>query len=288
MGKCLFALLATIVIVNGQSFKYDQQNLWDPQNCGSQKTRQSPINLVSTKKESIKNNNLHLSYNGTNAQHIQLNIVNKGYTIVTENNDKYLDLFTTDINGKSYNYQILQFHLHAPSEHQINGKSYDLEIHFVFTLLPVDSGKTQDILAVLGVMFQVDDTKGENPFLKSIQASYDANTQNQAIPTTDIDATFFKDLVKTPYYKYQGSLTTPPCHEHVNWHVLTTPQTMTTSQLNFYKSKWAGNATFANGAGNNRNIINAGNRGVTLVEGFGSRTFALISATISMVIFAFF
>jgi carbonic anhydrase len=28
-------------------------------------------------------------------------------------------------------YQILQFHLHAPSEHTFNGKFYDLELHLV-------------------------------------------------------------------------------------------------------------------------------------------------------------
>lgn len=44
-------------------------------------------------------------------------------------NDAELQLTFAD-GSKSY-YEPLQFHWHAPSEHTVNGKQYDLEVHFV-------------------------------------------------------------------------------------------------------------------------------------------------------------
>lgn len=57
---------------------------------------------------------------------------------------------------------LLQYHMHAPSEHTVDGELYDLEFHFVHN----DSA---GVLSVLGVFF--DQEKGgtdENPFIKSL------------------------------------------------------------------------------------------------------------------------
>jgi carbonic anhydrase len=35
--------------------------------------------------------------------------------------------------GTSIELQPVQFHMHAPSEHTIDGRSYDLEVHIVHT-----------------------------------------------------------------------------------------------------------------------------------------------------------
>ena len=58
---------------------------------------------------------------------------------------------TVKVNAKAGNlmigsekYDLLQYHIHAPSEHVINGKTYPLEIHFVH-------GTPDGKLAVLGV-----------------------------------------------------------------------------------------------------------------------------------------
>jgi carbonic anhydrase len=41
-------------------------------------------------------------------------------------------LSMTDLNGIGpLNYVCTQFHFHSPAEHKINGKQYDLELHFV-------------------------------------------------------------------------------------------------------------------------------------------------------------
>ena len=56
---------------------------------------------------------------------------------------------------------------------------------------------------------------------------------------------------KRPYYRYSGSLTTPPCSEGVRWIVLREPMTVTREQLAAFRE------TF--GVANNRPVqpINA-------------------------------
>ena len=56
------------------------------------------------------------------------------------------------------------------------------------------------------------------------------------------------------YFTYKGSLTTPDCTESVNWYVMETPLTLTSSQLAKFTAKYAGNKDFAQGNGNNRHV----------------------------------
>jgi carbonic anhydrase len=54
------------------------------------------------------------------------------------------------------------------------------------------------------------------------------------------------------YYKFMGSLTTPPCSENVKWHVLKTPLTISKEQINAFFSQF--------GFPNNRPIQNTNGR----------------------------
>ena len=59
--------------------------------------------------------------------------------------------------GGDLKFTSLQFHFHAKSEHTINGKRYDLEMH---TVHAPDEAKGSDITikySALGLMFDVDD-----------------------------------------------------------------------------------------------------------------------------------
>ena len=46
---------------------------------------------------------------------------------------KAAELELTFADGSKSYFQPLQFHFHAPSEHAVEGKLYDLEVHFVHT-----------------------------------------------------------------------------------------------------------------------------------------------------------
>lgn len=102
-------------------------------------------------------------------------------------------------------FNLIQVHFHTPSEHAINGERFPLTAHFVHA--------TRDgTLGVLGVMFE------EGEANEGLQAIIDAlpNGDGSAIEV-DMGAMVPDDL---NVYRYMGSLTTPPCSENVNWHVV--------------------------------------------------------------------
>lgn len=126
------------------------------------------------------------------------------------------------VDGKQYKF--LQFHFHAGSEHTINGYRYPLEVHLVHA---ADDGS----LAVIGVMF----IKGqENPALAKLISTVRA-TEGSYDPDMKFD---LNDLLPGRWstYRYQGSLTTPPCSEIVSWTVFDTPLTASEEQLKVFET----------------------------------------------------
>lgn len=109
-------------------------------------------------------------------------------------------------------YKFLQFHYHTPSENTVNGKAYPLTAHLVHA---DDDGN----LAVLGVLFEEGEANAQ------VQATIDNIGK-----TADIDVNAILPVDKS-VYNFQGSLTTPPCSEGVNWHVLTNTVTVSKEQI---------------------------------------------------------
>jgi carbonic anhydrase len=105
-------------------------------------------------------------------------------------------------------YDLVQYHFHHPSEHLLAGKGFDLECHFVHRAA---SGK----LAVLGVFV----TPGaENATLKPIFDAMPAEEGRERYVATPVNPA---DLLPrgNGFFRYMGSLTTPPCTEGLTWTV---------------------------------------------------------------------
>ncbi len=109
-------------------------------------------------------------------------------------------------------YRLVQFHFHRPSEHLIDGKRFPMEAHFVHQ-------HTSGALAVVGVLMT---TGGANPaFNKVVTTMPDKEGPAvKADPAIDPNGLLPGDLA---YYRYAGSLTTPPCAETVEWLLLAEP-----------------------------------------------------------------
>jgi carbonic anhydrase len=130
-------------------------------------------------------------------------------------------------------YELVQFHVHTPSEHLINGKPADMELHLVHAT--PDSLKR---LAVLGILI----TEGaENPFFSKFWQQIPAKEGPPVKTDITINAL---DVVprNTSYYFYDGSLTTPPCSEGVRWVLLKQAITASRDQIAKIKTLFGPNA----------------------------------------------
>ncbi|DBA01428.1 TPA: hypothetical protein N0F65_007325 [Lagenidium giganteum] len=116
------------------------------------------------------------------------------------------------INGKVFH--TVQFHFHTPSEHTINGKQMDMEFHLVHQ---ADDGN----LAVIALFFQEGD---ENKFLAQFCKLSIGKIQGDHLNLLDGD-----------YFRYRGSLTTPPYPEGVEWIVLRDVAEASRAQLDAFR-----------------------------------------------------
>lgn len=114
-------------------------------------------------------------------------------------------------------YELVQFHVHTPSEHTIAGEKYPLEVHLVHK---DKDGK----LAVVGVLY---DTGADSKALASVWKKWPAKQNAEKKLDKAFDPTALLPESRN-VYRYEGSLTTPPCSEGVVWNVMR--RTMTDSK----------------------------------------------------------
>jgi carbonic anhydrase len=128
-------------------------------------------------------------------------------------------------------YELLQVHFHRPSEHLIAGKNFPMEAHFVHRNVAGN-------LAVVGVLMS---TGRPNMAFSKVVATMPA----QEGPAVKADAVFNPNGMlpsRRTYYRYSGSLTTPPCSEVVNWLLLTDPIQVAEADVAAFGKLYAMNA----------------------------------------------
>lgn len=133
-----------------------------------------------------------------------------------------------EIEGEHYD--LKQFHFHAPSEHKVSGSPFDLEVHLVHK-------NAEGQLAVIGGLYV---EGAANKGLAKIWQELPEPGTKVAEPISFNPASLLPDA-KT-YYYYDGSLTTPPCSEHVKWFVLTKYQEISPKQVEVFNHVVAYNA----------------------------------------------
>jgi carbonic anhydrase len=133
-----------------------------------------------------------------------------------------------DITYDDTTYPLVQMHFHSPSETTFNGVHFPVELHFVNT---DRAGKS----VVIATMVR---PGAANP---AWQPYIDAlGLAKGASKSVDLD---WSKLLPTDRrsIQFDGSLTTPPCTEGVRWVVLTTPITMSPSQISAFAHAYSGN-----------------------------------------------
>jgi carbonic anhydrase len=128
-------------------------------------------------------------------------------------------------------YDLVQFHFHRPSEEAIRGKHYAMVAHLVHKN---DKGE----LAVVAVLIHAG---ADNAFLKPIFDNFPSGGTESKVAGTDIDLTQLLPA-KRGYYTFEGSLTTPPCSEHVRWFVLKNAVQASKAQVGQFATHYPHNA----------------------------------------------
>ncbi|MEH6607621.1 MAG: carbonic anhydrase family protein, partial [Pseudomonadales bacterium] len=116
-------------------------------------------------------------------------------------------------------FKLLQFHMHSPSEHRVGGETFPLEIHFVHQ-------NSRGEIAVVGALFRTGDSH-EN--LRKIFSG--APLEGETIPSTLALTEIIKLKSIPSYFRYNGSLTTPPCTEGLRWYIFPTVLTVSKEQI---------------------------------------------------------
>ncbi|HEU0221742.1 MAG TPA: carbonic anhydrase family protein [Paracoccaceae bacterium] len=177
---------------------------------------QSPIDLTGAVRAELPTIALHWKAAASDVIHnghaIQVNVRGGGHAL---------------IDGERF--ELVLYHFHAPSEHTVDGRYFPMEVHFVHA-------NAEGRLAVIGVMM----VEGAlNPLFGTIMSL--APAQEGVSPAGILEP---RGLVASlqGLYRYQGSLTTPPCSENVVWTVLRQPVEVGAADIAAFRALFPMNA----------------------------------------------
>ncbi|XP_037227191.1 carbonic anhydrase 4 [Falco rusticolus] len=254
----LFSLhiVKTEAVVGGhwcyQSQKCEQPQCEDPRqwhliDSTCKGNKQSPINIVT--RTVIYDKNLKpLNFEGYNVKgSSKWNIGNNGHTVKVT-----LSTFPKiGGGGLGSKYKAIEFHLHwgvpggqqqylPGSEHSIDGEKQAMELHVVHIREDVsditEAKKNADGVAVLAFFIKVEEeNKNYATLINELEnIKYKGQTaQMEPLPLSSLLPPE-EDLGR--YYRYEGSLTTPDCHEGVIWTVFEKPVELSISQISQFST----------------------------------------------------
>ncbi|CAF4764247.1 unnamed protein product [Rotaria sp. Silwood1] len=233
-------------------------DVWEDSYAACQGMVQSPINIQTA----CTVYNAYPAFQLSSATNVVQNftITNDGHTITASQVDKTAFPLTLSGGGLNGTYEFVNFHLHwgqnykSGSEHQINSENYAGEIHCVY----LNSAINQ--YAVLGIFIQTiksnssssESTGHKRKKRKTKRETINTNNDTLAAweqyfstadPLNDTNESAgislqLSTLMNTNlnnFYRYSGSLTTPPCSENVIWSVFQTPIQISDDELEMFR-----------------------------------------------------
>lgn len=205
-------------------------------------TRQSPIDLeedVCVEVHSLPP--LEVKY--TPAAGLALN--NTGFSWKVNFGSELNNLSGGPLDGE---YRLEQMHAHwgakegRGSEHTLNGKMFDGELHLVHYNTAygsfAEAVDKPDGLAVLGIFLQVGDAHSELDKVTSLLEKIRMKGEDIQVEEEIDPAQLLPGC--DCYFTYPGSLTTPPLLESVTWVVYRDPITISMNQMESMRSLLAG------------------------------------------------
>ncbi|KAI4364244.1 hypothetical protein MLD38_020363 [Melastoma candidum] len=184
---------------------------------------QSPIDLLSERVKVMPKSTVDIrkGYRPTNAT-----LKNRGHDIMLQWDANKAG--SIKINGTDY--YLHQAHWHSPSEHLVNGRRYDLELHMVH-VSPDPNVKNK--IVVVGLLY-----KGglrRNTFLSKLTRKLSKIIDKEEERKMGIINPKSIKMKGYKYLRYMGSLTTPPCTQGVTWFINKKISTASWGQINLLR-----------------------------------------------------
>ncbi|TGZ71371.1 hypothetical protein CRM22_002686 [Opisthorchis felineus] len=250
----IFGVATTIACCcasEGWSYSAKEPEKWAASypNCTGQ--FQSPIDLVDAEvhyNSSLKTVKM-IQLNEVRIEQLSFDLSNNGHSaqISFPEGTFGVSFEGTDMAG----YEVKQLHFHwggdenGGSEHTINGKAYVMETHVVTFKKSYGDFRTaltkNDGLAVLGFLHVINDTARPDENQISVIGSLDTDLQKirNVDETTKLRGFNLSKIMNqvdpNSYYRYGGSLTTPPCTENVMWTIFRQPVSITNKQIEQFR-----------------------------------------------------
>ncbi|RWR99892.1 hypothetical protein B4U79_12932, partial [Dinothrombium tinctorium] len=206
-------------------WSYEDQDNWGRINKNCSGSNQSPINIGYNVKP-----NPGLRLNIPAAPTSNVIVENTGYTAqISFANDQLWQITGSAVNHETFTFSQLHFHwsenYRTGSEHALYGRKFSGEAHFVFynqKYGTFEKASSQpDGLTVLGVFLKLSyyDNQRLNGMITVLGNIEEAKSKIESY----FDVTTVLPFNRKRFFRYSGSLTTPPCSENVNWIVFATP-----------------------------------------------------------------
>ncbi|MGX7052363.1 carbonic anhydrase family protein [Leuconostoc palmae] len=189
-----------------QHLDYSQQESWHED---GETPLQSPIDIKQQYVVHIDSNN-------------DLSITFKGTTTYDDRvvGEQFLANGTLVINDEIW--QLERIHFHEGAEHLIDGHRHDAESHFVFL--------KEDRVLVVAAFADVSTLANNHSTIEDLyEGSIPTERLNELLPDN------------RSYYRYVGSLTTPPLGQNVTWIVLQEPIHISMTELALLHKKYPNN-----------------------------------------------
>ncbi|KXJ72900.1 carbonic anhydrase 7 [Aedes albopictus] len=224
------------------SFSYREEDDFGPSNWGALNATcegmyQSPINLIANRSV-IVHRKRALELEGFKNVPLAMVVENEGGAAAFFPEFRKDDLPRLRGGPLRGEYLFYQFHYHLGSEHTFDKKRYSAEMHLVFYNELYGSFKAArdhaNGVAVIALTYDVLKSRRINSLNKWTRALAEVIEEGSeySIPRQGLFSVgeVLGDM-EWPYFAYEGSLTTPPCSETVQWIVASERRLLTRSEL---------------------------------------------------------
>lgn len=296
-----YAVDADETCEQSEEFNYNNVACWAQSFPACDGLKQSPIDLRDKDVSEAGHENFLSRVSWKPMSHVQLNRTDHNMQM-TNRLLGYISLIGED--GFPEYYQTAQLNFHVPSEHLINGRQFAAELQVVHTRQKHVTQKPYSLdafpLVITSFMFDISDQ--ESLLLKQFHLS--DGILKEAEGTVDLTQSLGPAL-DSGFYRYDGSFTTPDCHEDVKWFVFDHVFNMSLEQWHNFRAMYkptynnrpvqplngrkVSKNTFQEGTPVKLQYFLARNQGLNLPKlGVGWIAFPVVAAVLLMFIVMFF